>query len=209
MLHLEIFNAKRKNAFETLNKHDLGFVLGGGTAIALQLGHRISYDFDFFSDKPIKKNLLNKCKEFLKIEKILIDTIDELTFTDSNGIKFTFLYYPFKNLYKSIDTKGCVQFFDLKDLACDKAHTIGRRAQYRDYVDLYFLIKNGVDFKKLINDSIKKFTNSFNTKLFFGQLTYLDDLKDIGEIKFLDNKEITKNDIECFFNDLVAKNIDL
>ncbi len=209
MLHLEIFDAKRKNAFERLNKHDLGFVLGGGTAIALVLGHRTSYDFDFFSDKPIKKTLLNKCKDFLKVETILIDTIDELTLIDSNGIKYTFLYYPFKSLYKTIEIKGCVKFFDAKDLACDKAHTIGRRAQYRDYVDLYCLIKNGIDFEKLIDDSIKKFSGSFNTKLFLGQLTYLEDLKDINEIKFLDNKQVSKKNIEDFFDDLVGKYINL
>lgn len=56
-----------------------GFVLGGGTALSLQLTHRKSFDFDFFSQSPIPKNFLNKLTDTIQVENIAVDSADELT----------------------------------------------------------------------------------------------------------------------------------
>ncbi len=54
----------------------LGFVLYGGTAIALHLGHRRSIDFDFFRSEPLDKNQLRAKFEFVKGAAVLQDTPD-------------------------------------------------------------------------------------------------------------------------------------
>ena len=71
------------------------FLLVGGTAIALHLGHRQSIDFDFFIDQEFgMDSLKNKLRKNLTFDKILIDKDNEFTFI-SKGVKITYLYYPF------------------------------------------------------------------------------------------------------------------
>jgi hypothetical protein len=67
------------------------FVLGGGTALALQLNHRKSYDFDFFGQSDITKNLLEKISHAIPIQNIAVDSGDELTFFTAKDVKVTFL----------------------------------------------------------------------------------------------------------------------
>ena len=75
------------------------FYLAGGTSIALQIGHRISIDLDFFSPTPIKKTLLNEIETITKsTAKVLVNTSNELTCIIQN-VKVTFLYYPFDLKY--------------------------------------------------------------------------------------------------------------
>jgi len=52
-LHLEIFDENRLAVFKKLKKYKRFGFLAGGTALALQIGHRISYDFDIFCKKQI------------------------------------------------------------------------------------------------------------------------------------------------------------
>jgi predicted nucleotidyltransferase component of viral defense system len=154
-----------------------GFVLGGGTALALQLAHRISYDFDFFSPSPIKKSLLEKLSQVLEINNISTDTADELTFFSKEGIKVTFLYYPFKKAFQLEEFQENLQIFSIKDIAIQKAYTIGRRGEYRDYFDLYTIIKGGyIDLAEIISKAKKVYNHVFEEKMFLQQLVYFDDL---------------------------------
>jgi len=59
-LHLDILDKPRTTLLKKLTTHTKGFILSGGTALALQLGHRKSFDFDFFSQTEIPANLLEK-----------------------------------------------------------------------------------------------------------------------------------------------------
>jgi Nucleotidyl transferase AbiEii toxin, Type IV TA system len=57
----------------------LGFVLYGGTAIALRLGHRLSIDFDFFNDKPLDKEKIRTAFPFMSQATVLQDEVETLT----------------------------------------------------------------------------------------------------------------------------------
>ena len=73
------------------------FYLAGGTALALQIGHRVSVDFDLFSDHEIDRALLSQLRRlFGGTSEIapLVNNVDELTVL-VNGVKITFLRYPF------------------------------------------------------------------------------------------------------------------
>ncbi len=59
-LYFEILNSKQQKVFAFLKEFSKLGVLGGGTALALQLKHRKSYDFDIFMAKSITKDLLSK-----------------------------------------------------------------------------------------------------------------------------------------------------
>ena len=76
----------------------------------------------------------------------------------------------------------------VKDIAADKTYTIGRRALWRDYVDLFFILKwEFTDIFELIKLGEKKFGVEFNPKLFLEQLVYFEDLE-IQKISFIKEK---------------------
>lgn len=172
-------------------------VLAGGTALSMQINHRISYDFDVFTDKPIEERFLLKIKKFFWEYEIIptVDTADELTIVLSGDIKLSFVYFPFSKLEDTIKTES-LDLFSINDLLANKAYAIGRRKTWRDYVDIYFALKNNlIGLEKLIEITEKKFEGVFSTKLFLEQLVYFDDVSEktvdwIGEK--VDNEEIKK-----------------
>ena len=89
-----------------------------------------------------------------------------------------------------------------RDLASNKAYVIGRRGAWRDYVDLFFLLKNGVEFEKVITETKKRFGGAFSEKLFLEQLTYFGDLSDFT-VDYL-GKNYEPEEIQEYFKKLVS-----
>ncbi len=202
-LYFELLNKNQIKTLEILEKFSKYGILGGGTALMLQLSYRYSYDFDIFLPKLISRKFLYKLKQYFKKIEIVVDTGDEFSFISfPQRVKISFIYYPYPHLYKTISTPY-LRFFSWKDIALDKAHTIGRRGEWRDYVDLYFIIKNGFFLKNIIKGCQKKFGDSFSEKLFLSQLTYFGDLKDFTA-DFM-GKRYSPKEIENFFEKEVKK----
>ena len=202
-MHLGALSLERKKILAKLHNFK-DFYLAGGTALALQIGHRVSIDFDLFSDKPIPKKLLPQAEKiFLPSKlKIIVNNSNELTIY-LNETKITFLHYPYKPILKKIIFEN-LNFLSIKEIAATKAYTIGRRGSYKDYIDLYFaLTEKYLNLENLIKIAEKKFKNDFNARLFLEQLIYYKDIKDTG-IKFLD-KEIAIDDLEKFFKNQISK----
>ena len=166
-LHFNLLNNNQRKVLEILkNFSDYG-ILGGGTALMLQLPYRKSFDFDIFMPKLVSKQFLYKIKQFFEKIEILVDTGDELSFISlPQDIKVSFISYPYKSLYSPISTPY-LKIFNWHDIALDKAHTIGRRGAWRDYVDLYFILNEGLTLKILLLMQKKKFGDSFSEKLFY------------------------------------------
>src|SRR3989344_7356742 len=99
-IHLEILDKERRELLSILLPVISGFVLSGGTALALQIAHRKSFDFDFFSVNPIKKNLAEKLSILLPIQNLAIDTPSELTFFTDKNIKVSLIHYPFPRAFQ-------------------------------------------------------------------------------------------------------------
>lgn len=202
-MRIEALNDKGKAILPYL-KQFKDFYLAGGTAIALQLGHRISVDFDFFCDKDITKQLFGKVKKVFGDKKIIpsVNSADELTIF-VNDVKITFLKYPFPVLNKFVYYGG-LRLLNIKELAATKAYTIGRRGTLKDYVDLYFILKNkkkGLDV--IIKTAEKKYGDYFNSRLFLEQLIYLNDIEDT-DILFL-GKKVIRKELEFFFKREIKK----
>lgn len=207
-LYTDIFDSTRRAIWKGLKDVPVTGILGGGTAIALQLGHRISYDFDIFLADPIPKKLLLKIKSAFKGVTIRpqVDSDDELT-VSINNVRVTYLYYPFTPLYKTRPTDS-LPLFDLRDSAADKAYTIGRRGAWRDYYDLYTLcVKTGFRLKKIIADAEKKFGALFSIKLFLEQLTYADDITDFS-IELLNQTPVSPTTVFNYFRQETENIID-
>lgn len=199
----EILDKEREALFKKLLPYTTGFVLGGGTALALQIAHRKSFDFDFFSSERIKKNLAEKLSQNGLINTVSVDTADELTFFTSKDIKVTFLYYPFRHAFPLETLENGLKIFSVKDIAVKKAYTIGRRGEYRDYFDLYTVLKNGyIGLTEVIAETKKIYGPVFDEKIFLQQLVYFEDLLDFGIIPA--EKPVPETHIvKQFFSNLV------
>lgn len=203
-LFLETLDNKRQKDFIKLsNFKELG-ILGGGTALALQIGHRKSFDFDIFINDGIQKGLWQKVKNvFGKNSYKTLDTTEQLNLVTESGINITFFKDDYKPLFDPIVNEN-INLMDIKDVAANKAFIQGRRPKWRDYVDLYFIIKSKhLTLVEIINLAIKKFGSDFTTKLFLEQLVYWDDIYNY-EIEFV-NKEIKKEEIQEFLKAEVIK----
>ncbi|UMX47850.1 MAG: hypothetical protein L7H18_05435 [Candidatus Nealsonbacteria bacterium DGGOD1a] len=89
-IHKEILTENQIKLLPVLKLFSKSFGLVGGTAIALQIGHRRSIDFDMFSQKKFSNTRIkNKIFENIKIDEIIVSRLDELTFI-TQGVKFTF-----------------------------------------------------------------------------------------------------------------------
>lgn len=196
-MRLEVLTKERAKIFSKLNIFS-DFYLAGGTALALQIGHRISVDFDLFSPKEIKRSLLAKVKKVYRDNKVAVsvNNSDELT-VFLGKIKVTFFHYPFPVILPLVKAAG-VKMLSVSELAATKAHTIGHRGVLKDYIDLYFVISQGfVSLKRIITLALKKYGADFNARLFLEQLIYLEDVPE-EKILFL-KKSVSKNQIARFF----------
>ena len=203
-LHLDILDNKRRDLLEKLLLYTDNFVLGGGTALAIYLSHRRSFDFDFFSFEPIKKSLLEKISKNIEIKNLANDTTDELTFFTTDEIKVTFLYYPFKNHFKILETEKGLRVFDIKDIAVQKAYTIGRRGEYRDYFDLYTILNlDYANLAEVVEIAKKVYGSIFDEKIFLQQLVYFDDLLNFDLIPATSKELPSTDEVKNFFEKLV------
>jgi len=202
-MRLEVLKLKQKQVFEKL-EYFPKFYLVGGTALALQIGHRISVDFDLFSTKEIPKGLLNKVKRIFKDFEIktIINNPEQLT-VKINGVKTDFVEYKFPLKTKLLECQN-VKIISILEIAAMKAYTLNYRGTLKDYIDLYFILKGKYatleDIKKIAE---KKYRNEFNFRLFLEQLIYSKDIKE-EKIEFL-KKRITKMQIQKFFEKEIKK----
>ncbi|EKD64952.1 MAG: hypothetical protein ACD_50C00232G0001 [uncultured bacterium] len=183
--YLDRLDRERQNVFNKLKPFSNRFILAGGTAIMVQIGHRLSFDFDCFSEKPLAKTLPRQTKEILGMTvSPFIKTSDLCLLKTKSGIEIHFVFHPYKNLRKPHVTSS-LPVAHLDDLAANKANVIGRRGAWRDYVDLFFFLKWKLyTIGKIIELANQKFEGEFNDKLFLEQLTYFSDL-DITPTIFL------------------------
>lgn len=203
-LILETLDNKRIETFEKLKSFREIGVLGGGTALALQIGHRKSYDFDIFTNELIDKSVWKKVKNIFgeKSYKTL-DTPEQLNLVTENGINVTFFKDDYKSIYPTIENDS-ISLMDIRDIATNKAFIQGKRPKWRDYVDLYFIIKNKyLTLKEIIDLANQKFGNDFTTKLFLEQLVYWEDVYNY-EIEYVGD-EISKEQVQEFLKEEVLK----
>lgn len=172
------------------------FYLVSGTAIALHLGHRRSIDFDLFSERSFTPiNIRKKIQQSYSIEQTFFQGEGELTVL-VNQVKMTFFHYPFV-IERSEDFDQFIKLPDILSLGAMKIFALGRRAKWKDYVDLYFIF-NKYSFQQLIDKTKSIFGNEFNEKLFRSQISYFDDIDYSESINYLPEFEKKDEEIKKF-----------
>lgn len=196
-MHKEVLTKEQQELLPLIKKFIKNFGLVGGTAIALQIGHRESIDFDFFTFKEFDNLKIRKIitKQGWKIHKVYKDEKGQFTFF-VNNVQFTFFYYPFKiNFSKNFE--NTLKMPDLLSLAAMKAYALGRRAKWKDYADLYFIINKYHSIDKIVTRANSIFNGEFNERIFKEQLSYFDDINYAEKISYrpgfeVDDKTVKK-----------------
>lgn len=150
--------------------------LAGGTACALQLGHRISLDFDFFTQKKFE---VDKVKEQLgTVGNFKLQQTDWGTIIGKMGqTKFSLFYYQYP-LINSLKKFNKINIAALEDIAAMKLGATIARARARDYIDIYFLLQK-FSLEEMLNFYQKKYKNLAANKIhILKSLQYFDDIVD-------------------------------
>lgn len=156
----KVLSTKAKDSLVKLGESGIlseGY-LAGGTALALQLGHRLSYDFDFFTEREFdEKMLVQRIKKTIpefELENISWRTI--LGYIQRTRFSLFFYNYP---LLFAPHKFLKINVADVKDIAPMKIAAISDRGKKRDFIDLYFILKAKkiLDLEKILEMYDKKF----------------------------------------------------
>jgi len=113
--------------------------------------------------------------------------------------------YPFKfNL--DVSYKDIIRMPDLLTLAAIKSYALGRRAKWKDYVDLYFIFKRH-SFEKVIERAQEIFGKEFNEKLFREELAYFDDIDYTEEVDYIGDFKIENETIKERLNEISLQRV--
>jgi Nucleotidyl transferase AbiEii toxin, Type IV TA system len=147
------------------------FNLVGGTALALQIGHRLSVDLDLFGIEDLNQNkILTELQKYGEVKEGNKSEIFYGVFLDD--LKIDFLKYTYSQYLPTVELDG-IRMLSKLEISAMKLSAIGSRGTKKDYVDIYFLLQ---EF------SLKQMLEAFSTKYpiqnnihAFKSLTYFDD----------------------------------
>jgi len=173
MLHLSTINPSTLELLKELMSFDefSGLRLVGGTALALQIGHRKSIDLDFFG--KVNFDAIQTGELFSRFNSVeVIQKSGNINIFEINGVKVDFVNYSYPWLQDTIVFDG-IRLAMEKDIAAMKIAAITGRGRKKDFVDLYFLLDK-FNLKAIIDYYNKKYFDA-STYLALKSLTYFDD----------------------------------
>lgn len=155
------------------------YFLVGGTALSLQLGTRLSEDLDFMRWRSSKnekmevpwKQIEHELSTIGEIQSMNLTDIDHVEFIVS-GVKFSFYacarYSP---LGTPINYAGNLKLADVPAIGAMKMEVMLRRSNFRDYYDIYSIVKSGIDIHELITKATNYSLHQLKTKNILAMLT--------------------------------------
>ena len=183
-MHPEILNSNQQELLPLITAFRKEYYLVGGTAIALQIGHRCSIDFDLFKSASInhKKNLDRIAQSGYPY--IVTRRVSEQMNLVVNDVKLTFFQYPFPVIANE-KFESYFRMPSLLQLAAMKAYALGRRSKWKDYVDIYFLLKNHFSIAEITTCANSLFGELFSEKMFRVQMCYFEDVDYSEEVEYI------------------------
>lgn len=144
-----------------------GFILAGGTAVALHLGHRLSVDFDFFTMRSFRPDRLHQMINGLELETTVLQEESGTLTLSADGVKVSFFQYPYAFLETTSILHG-VQVAGLTDIASMKLIAMLQRGAKRDYIDLYWILQN-IPFSNIAENMVARYGASRVNPLVIGK----------------------------------------
>ncbi|MBI5470475.1 nucleotidyl transferase AbiEii/AbiGii toxin family protein [Candidatus Kaiserbacteria bacterium] len=182
-LHTEALPPETSKAFFAFVNSDMvrsDWFLAGGTALALQVGHRSSEDLDFFTSR--------KDFDIAELEQTLsLHGTWETSRTSAGtlygifeGAKVSFIAYPFFRPSETRVQCGAIQLLVPDDIMGMKIIAISQRGKKRDFVDMYwYCAVHGGSLRDAILRAVTQFPErNHNIPHFFKSLVYFEDAED-------------------------------
>lgn len=145
---------KKLSGTRSLAVHD--FYLAGGTGLTLHLGHRLSEDLDFFTKQSFDPDqLVRLLAEEIKIAVLQTAEHTLYAFCDDT-VKVSFFFYPYQLMYPSMQFQGC-SVADFRDIGAMKMIALAQRSMKKDFVDLFYLLRQKVSLDELRNIIMRKY----------------------------------------------------
>lgn len=202
-----ILDKKRLNLLPLFRKLKNSFYLGGGTALALQIGHRDSVDFDFFKEGDINtKRLFDDVKEIFEDHKILKiqEEHNTLSLIIDDNVKLSFFGYKYRLIADVINEEN-LKLASIRDIGCMKLSAITGRASNKDYIDIYYILQN-IKLTDLLEKASEKLPD-LDKNLILKSLVYFKDIS-VEPIMFKNNNYIGLEKVKAFLEKEIKK-IDL
>lgn len=158
-----------------------GFNLAGGTSLALQIGHRISVDLDFFGSSAFEAvEILDLLSDFTPIN--IVSQAKNILILNVQGIKVDFVNYRYPLLEEPLIEEG-IRLLRPADIGAMKLMAIAGRGRKRDFFDLYFLLKMYA-LDELMQFYLKKYHDG-SELMVARSLTYFEDADEDDDFKLL------------------------
>lgn len=156
------------------------FVLVGGTALSIQLKTRQSEDLDFMRWQQSKDDKLDigwpsiqrELETIGKVEDIQVAGFDQVLFI-VDGVKISFYAAPRKRIatMQEVPYLNNIRLADVESIGVMKMEAMMRRSKFRDYYDIYSILKSGADIHKLIPLALEHSGHKLKTKGLMAMLT--------------------------------------
>jgi Nucleotidyl transferase AbiEii toxin, Type IV TA system len=176
---IEILPLSQRKLWNELGQTPRHFVLYGGTALALRLGHRQSEDFDFFSNQSFEPSTLIRGVGYLKHARVDQRGDNTLTVVAERGgpVRLSF----FGDLHMAhvfepdLAPDNGLQVASLLDLSATKLRTIQQRAEAKDYRDIDAALASGINLAEGLAAGVAIYGKAFNPLATLKALTYFKD----------------------------------
>ena len=190
-------------------------MLVGGTALSIQLETRQSEDLDFMRWKQGKTDTLEigwstiqcQLETVGKIEDVQVAGFDQVLFV-VDGVNISFYAAPRKRIptMKEIPYLNNIRLADIESIGVMKMEAMMRRSKFRDYYDIYSILKSGVDIHKLIPMALEHSGHRLKTKGLMAMLTNGDLFRKDEQFRQLQPVyDVSARDIEEYLKKLLLK----
>ena len=176
------------------------FVLVGGTGLALHKGHRMSIDIDLFSENiPVNSDII--LPELEKVGKLSQkDIFPYALFLEFDDVKLDILKYSYSWLKAPIVEEG-IRVASVEDIMAMKLSAITKRGSKKDFVDIYFLLKE-FPIQQMLENFKRKYATA-ETYMTVKSLTYFEDA-DVQEMPILlKDKNVTWEEMKTVIRQAV------
>ena len=169
-----------------------GFILVGGTALALQLGHRISIDIDLFSVSPFQSDILAndlRINHSFELDFIALNTLKG----EIQGIKVDCIAHQYPWLHKNTIIEN-IRMASISDIAAMKLNAIaGDGTRVKDFIDIAFL-SSRMSLNQMLNSYAIKYNS--NPIMPLKAILYYNDLNFNEPVNMANSKRFIWKDIE-------------
>lgn len=192
--HFEILPPSQRGLWEELSPlKELGFVLYGGTAAALQLGHRQSIDFDFFNHRPLDRDRLRARLPLFREGELVQDMENTLEVITKEGVKVSFFGgIAFGRVGTPLlSSDGVLAVASLDDIMATKLKVIHQRTEAKDYQDIAAMIRAGVTIETGMAAAEKMYAPNFSPQIALRALVYFEG-GDLTRLSVEDRKQLIR-----------------